>query len=71
MIEELLRSVIFFSRANGALKQQNDELTRQLMQVQVHIAQHNKKASDESAEGAAELSAEDKKGRYRGHASDF
>lgn len=37
MIEELQRSVIFFSRANGALKQQNDELTRLLMQAQAQI----------------------------------
>lgn len=38
MIEELQRSVIFFSRANGTLKQQNDELTRLLMQAQRQIA---------------------------------
>jgi hypothetical protein len=38
MIEELQRSVIFFSRANGTLKQQNDELTRLLMQAQVQVA---------------------------------
>mmetsp|Transcript_12811 Transcript_12811/g.20623 ORF Transcript_12811/g.20623 Transcript_12811/m.20623 type:complete len:297 (+) Transcript_12811:232-1122(+) len=38
MIEELQRSVIFFSRANGTLKQQNDELTRLLMQAQAHVA---------------------------------
>lgn len=38
MIEELQRSVIFFSRANGTLKQQNDELTRLLLQAQVQVA---------------------------------
>lgn len=38
MIEELQRSVIFFSRANGTLKQQNDELSRLLMQAQAQIA---------------------------------
>lgn len=37
MIEELQRSVIFFSRANGTLKQQNDELTRLLMQAQAQV----------------------------------
>ncbi|KAL7580076.1 hypothetical protein ACA910_005061 [Epithemia clementina (nom. ined.)] len=38
MIEELQRSVIFFSRANGTLKQQSEELTRFLMQAQMQIA---------------------------------
>ena len=38
MIEELQRSVIFFSRANGTLKQQNDHLTRLLIQAQTQIA---------------------------------
>jgi hypothetical protein len=38
MIEELQRSVIFFSRANGTLKQQNDELARLLMQAQTQVA---------------------------------
>ena len=38
MIEDLQRSVIFFSRANGALKHQNDELTRLLMQAQNQVA---------------------------------
>jgi len=38
MIEELQRSVIFFSRANGTLKQQNDELTRLLISAQAHVA---------------------------------
>uniref|UniRef100_A0A7S3KZK1 BZIP domain-containing protein n=1 Tax=Amphora coffeiformis TaxID=265554 RepID=A0A7S3KZK1_9STRA len=62
MIEELQRSVIFFSRANGALKQQNDELTRHLMQVQMHIAQHNKEKEDKPKEGEkAALVVEEKK----------
>jgi hypothetical protein len=38
MIEELQRSVIFFSRANGTLKQQNDELSRLFMQAQNQAA---------------------------------
>lgn len=38
MIEELQRSVIFFSRANSTLKQQNDELSGLLMQSQAQVA---------------------------------
>eukprot|EP00429_Kryptoperidinium_foliaceum_P075329 CAMPEP_0176221816 /NCGR_PEP_ID=MMETSP0121_2-20121125/19917_1 /TAXON_ID=160619 /ORGANISM="Kryptoperidinium foliaceum, Strain CCMP 1326" /LENGTH=316 /DNA_ID=CAMNT_0017561017 /DNA_START=81 /DNA_END=1031 /DNA_ORIENTATION=- len=38
MIEELQRSVIFFSRANGTLKHQNDDLSRMLMQAQAQVA---------------------------------
>lgn len=38
MIEELQRSVIFFSRCNGSLKQQNDELSRLLLQAQAQVA---------------------------------
>ena len=41
MIEELQRSVIFFSRANSTLKQQNDELTRMLLQAQTMVSQMN------------------------------
>lgn len=37
MIAELQRSVIFFSRANETLKQQNDELTTLLMQAQAQV----------------------------------
>jgi hypothetical protein len=37
MIEELQRSVIFFSRANSTLKQQNEELTRLLLQAQSQV----------------------------------
>lgn len=33
LVEDLQRSVIFLGRANGALKQQNDELTRRLLEV--------------------------------------
>lgn len=38
MIEELQRSVIFFSRANSTLKQQNDELGLLFMQAQSQIS---------------------------------
>mmetsp|Transcript_14141 Transcript_14141/g.21218 ORF Transcript_14141/g.21218 Transcript_14141/m.21218 type:complete len:299 (-) Transcript_14141:122-1018(-) len=38
MIEELQRSVVFFSRANGTLKQQNDELQRMLIQSQARVS---------------------------------
>jgi hypothetical protein len=51
MIEELQRSVIFFSRANGTLKQQNDELSRLLMQAQNQAA-----AVENSTPGQPELS---------------
>ena len=37
MIDELQRSVVFFSRANSTLKQQNDELTRLLVQAQAQV----------------------------------
>ena len=38
MIEELQRSVVFFSRANTSLKTQNDELQRMLLSAQSRIA---------------------------------
>lgn len=38
MIEELQRSVIFFSRANSTLKQQNEDLSRMLIQSQAQVA---------------------------------
>jgi hypothetical protein len=38
MIEELQRSVVFFSRANSTLKQQNDELQRMLIQSQARVS---------------------------------
>jgi hypothetical protein len=55
MIEELQRSVIFFSRANGALKQQNDELTRLLMQAQMTVASADKKPVEKPAEKPVEV----------------
>ena len=39
MIEELQRSVIFFSRSNGVLKQQNEDLQRMLMNARAQVAQ--------------------------------
>jgi hypothetical protein len=56
MIEELQRSVIFFSRANGALKQQNDDLTRLLMQAQTHIGSMDEGSQEGQAN--ASVSAE-------------
>jgi hypothetical protein len=38
MIEELQRSVIFFSRANGTLKQQNEELMRLILRAKSEVA---------------------------------
>ena len=38
MIEELQRSVVFFSRANTSLKTQNDELQRMLLSAQSRIS---------------------------------
>ena len=38
MIEELQRSVIFFSRANGTLKQQNEELMRLILRAKNEVA---------------------------------
>ena len=38
MIEDLQRSVIFFSRANGKVKQQNDDLSRLLMHAQAQVS---------------------------------
>jgi len=42
MIEELQRSVVFFSRANSTLKQQNDELQRMLIQAQARVTAFEK-----------------------------
>ena len=55
MIEELQRSVIFFSRANQTLKSQNDDLTRLMVQAQMQIAAIESHKKNESAanEGAA------------------
>ena len=49
MVEELQRSVIFFSRANSTLKQQNNELTRLLIEAQMQV----KKAETDSTEADA------------------
>jgi bZIP transcription factor len=56
MIEELQRSVIFFSRANATLMQQNDELTRLLMQAQAHANSANAPAT-ETAIGDTKVAA--------------
>lgn len=48
MVEELQRSVIFFSRANSTLKQQNNELTRLLIEAQMQV----KKAETDSTEAS-------------------
>jgi hypothetical protein len=37
MIEDLQRSVIFFSKLNAVLKKENEDLTRMLMQAQSQI----------------------------------
>jgi hypothetical protein len=63
MIEELQRSVIFFSRANTTLKQQNDELTRMLLQTQgiltqMHEDSRNEVVKKEGSEFAAPVAAE-------------
>lgn len=52
MIEELQRSVIFFSKANSTLKMQNDELSRRFMEAQAKVAaiEGNGKAQTESTE---------------------
>lgn len=57
MIEELQRSVIFFSRANGTLKQQNDHLTRLLIQAQSQIASIESGSKEEDASAAAAANA--------------
>ena len=40
MIEELQRSLVFFSKANNTLKQQNEDLTRRLMDAKAHVEQY-------------------------------
>jgi hypothetical protein len=45
MIEELQRSLIFFSRSNAKLKQQNDYLTRRLLEAQTTIQALQKQQS--------------------------
>mmetsp|Transcript_15939 Transcript_15939/g.39067 ORF Transcript_15939/g.39067 Transcript_15939/m.39067 type:complete len:229 (-) Transcript_15939:90-776(-) len=39
LVEDLQRSVIFIGRANGALKQQNDELARRLLEAHSVLSQ--------------------------------
>lgn len=55
MVEELQRSVVFFSRANNTLKQQNEELTRLLLQAQEQAK--NVAIGTSSAEVKPEVSA--------------
>jgi len=61
MIEELQRSVIFFSRANGTLKQRNDELERLLLQAkgQVQAFEDGKHQAAAAAEGVDETAVGD------------
>ena len=54
MVEELQRSVVFFSRANNTLKQQNDELTRLLLQAQ----EQTKNLATSTSTGNTEVKAE-------------
>jgi len=49
MIEELQRSVVFFSRANATLKQQNDELQRMLLTAQARASAYEKGDSSAAA----------------------
>jgi bZIP transcription factor len=49
MIEELQRSVIFFSRSNGVLKQQNDDLQRLVMNAQAQVGQIEGQQANSSA----------------------
>lgn len=54
MIEELQRSVMFFSRANATLKTQNEEFQRLLIQAQTQIAQMEANGEVPKADGAVE-----------------
>ena len=54
MVEELQRSVIFFSRANQVLKQQHDEYSRMLAQAQATIAQMQQNGAPAPASEANE-----------------
>jgi len=69
MIEELQRSVIFFSRANGTLKQQNDELSRHLMQAKSQVAsiesgQHQAQVNSQEAAAKAQSEAASQQHHY-------
>mmetsp|Transcript_17648 Transcript_17648/g.26790 ORF Transcript_17648/g.26790 Transcript_17648/m.26790 type:complete len:261 (-) Transcript_17648:71-853(-) len=61
MIEELQRSVIFFSKANGTLKMQNDELSRRFMEAQTKVAviERKDKKKAESTEKKEETQESD------------
>lgn len=52
MIEELQRSLIFFSRSNAALKQQNDYLTRRLIEAQTTIQALQKQSPSQGSQQA-------------------
>jgi hypothetical protein len=52
MIEELQRSLIFFSRSNAALKQQNDYLTRRLIEAQTTIQALQKHSPSQGSQQA-------------------
>lgn len=56
MIEELQRSVIFFSRTNGTIKQQNEELARLVLQAQVQVGVIENQKKGENTTTAAEPS---------------
>lgn len=59
MIEELQRSVVFFSRANNTLKHQNDDLSRLLMQAQAQVAAiEGQQASGSARQPTNEVKAE-------------
>jgi hypothetical protein len=67
MIEELQRSVIFFSRTNGTLKHQNEELTRLLMQAQaqVGVIENQKKGQNTNPASQAAKSPVNTKGEQK------
>lgn len=48
MVEELQRSVVFFSRTNATLKQQNEELERILLQAQSQIRAYESGRANQS-----------------------
>lgn len=65
MIEELQRSVVFFSRANATLKQQNDELQRMLLTAQARVSAYEKGDSSAAAavpNGQTQTTTDDKEG---------
>lgn len=64
MIEELQRSVVFFSRANATLKQQNDELQRMLLTAQARVSAYEKGDSSAAAvpNGQTQTTTDEKEG---------